>query len=276
MNPHYFCYLNNQILSFSEASIQLNDLGLLRGFGVFDYFKTLNGEPFYMEKHLIRFENSVNKIGLELPFATSHIAEIIDELLFMREDKSSDCAFRLVFTAGNSENGISVGIPNFFILTEDLAKVPAEHFEHGIKVLTYNYERQFADIKTTFYLPVLLQQKQMQANNASDLLYYHQDKLSECTRSNFFMFKDDILITPNEAILEGITRGIVLEMAAKEFEIQVREVFLEELQTATEAFKTGTTSQITPITQIDDLKIGNGNVGKNTKRLMEIWAKLQQ
>lgn len=276
MNPHYFCYLNNQILSFSEASIQLNDLGLLRGFGVFDYFKTHNGAPFYMEKHLARFENSVNRIGLELPFAASHIAEIIDELLFMREDKSSDCAFRLVFTAGNSENGISVGIPNFFILTEDLAKVPAEHFERGIKVLAYNYVRQFADIKTTFYLPVLLQQKQMQTNNASDLLYHYQGKISECTRSNFFIFKDDILITPNEAILEGITRNIVLHMATKEFEIQVREVFLEELQTATEAFKTGTTSQITPITQMDDLKIGNGNVGKNTKRLMEMWAKLQQ
>ena len=53
--------------------------------------------------------------------------------------------------------------------------------------------------------------------------------------------------------------------------MEERELKTEELALVTEAFIAATNKDIVPVVQIDDLKIGDGKPGKNTKRLMEIF-----
>ena len=85
------------------------------------------------------------------------------------------------------------------------------------------------------------------------------------------MFHGSTLVTSNEAVLHGITRKAILELAKRKFKVEAREIFKKELNTCTECFITGTTRGITPVVQIDNLKIGNGRVGSNTKELMNAF-----
>ena len=73
--------------------------------------------------------------------------------------------------------------------------------------------------------------------------------------------------------MAGITRKVVLKLAPKKFKIKVRDIKVNEIKKATEAFITSTTREIVPVVKIDNIKIGDGKVGKNTKLLIELFKK---
>jgi branched-chain amino acid aminotransferase len=96
--------------------------------------------------------------------------------------------------------------------------------------------------------------------------------LREAARSNIFLILDDErIVTPADGILFGITRRKVLEQARNYFEVEERDVRLEELSQAREAFITGSNKLVMPVVQIDDRVIGDGRPGPVTSRLMELF-----
>lgn len=266
-----YCYFNGDILSEEEIRFQINDLGILRGYSVFDLLRTYNFTPFRLDDYLIRFENSVKSFDMHLPIDKELIKEKIEELLFWRADKSKDIAIRLLMTGGYSENGFKAPeSPNFLIRIEDLHPSPAKFYEEGVKIITHEYQRELPEIKTTNYSRALVINKAMLVQKAVDALYHLDGNISECTRNNFFIFKGSTLVTPKNNILRGITRKTVLELAKSKFEVEERDIYLEELKEATEAFKTGSNTSIMPIVQIDELKINKKIVGPNTQALMQM------
>ena len=62
-----YAYLNGEIMPIENANLNVTDLALLRGYGVFDFFKAVDGRPIYMEDHLNRFDNSTWLLGLKIP-----------------------------------------------------------------------------------------------------------------------------------------------------------------------------------------------------------------
>lgn len=96
----------------------------------------------------------------------------------------------------------------------------------------------------------------------------------EGTRSNFFVFRGDVLITPGAEVLLGITRNIVLQLARDRFTIEERPILLEELPIVDEAFITSSGREITPVVQIDELIIGNGQPGSRTYELEQRFIEL--
>jgi len=96
----------------------------------------------------------------------------------------------------------------------------------------------------------------------------------EATRSNFFIFRGDILVTPRRGILIGITRNVVLELARSKFAVEERPILLEELALADEAFITSSSKEITPVVQIDDLIIGDGKPGRRTYELEQRFIEM--
>ncbi len=269
----HYCYFNGQVLPEDAIRFQINDLGILRGYSVFDFFRTYNFTPFRIHDYLIRFENSVKSIDLSMPISKDEITEKIEELLFWRADKTSEVGIRLLMTGGYSANSFNAPEnPNFLIRIEDLNPKPTNDYEQGVKVITHQYQRELPEIKTTNYSRALIIQKAMQVQKAVDALYHLDGNISECTRNNFFLFKGNTLVTPKNNILRGITRKTVLELAANKFQIEERDIYLEELKEATEAFKTGTDTRVLPVIQIDELKINKKQVGPNTKALMQMFA----
>ncbi len=268
-----YYFLNHRIIKASEANISIRDISVLRGFGIFDFFRTQNGRPFLIDDYLDRFTNSAKLIGLPLHLSKSEIKSMVSDLL--KKNQIQEAGIRLILTGGESPNAFIPTTPNFAILIENLHWPSKEWFEKGIKLITYNYQREFSQIKTTNYLTAILLQERIKSEGAMDVLYCHADEIREVTRSNFFLIKNGAIITPNEHILFGITRKKVIEIAKLYYPLEERTVRKEEIEQADESFMTGTTKKITPVVNIDGTLIGNGQPGKITRHLMEMFEKFE-
>ena len=266
-----FCYLNGEIIPVKEAKIELSDLGLLRGYGVFDFFRTYNNKPFLLDDHLDRFTQSAKEMQIEIPVTVDEIKAIIDELISKNE--INEAGFRIVLTVGSPDDGFSVSTPNFFILVEQLHKYPDHVFVEGVKLATHEHLRHLSHIKTTNYIIPILMQKYADEQNAFDILYTFEGNILETTRSNFFVFYGKTLVTPKENILIGRTRNFILKMAAEHFEIEERPISTKEINSVDEAFISGSTRRVTPVVAIDDATIKDGKVGTNTRFLQELFEK---
>lgn len=268
----FYCYINGQLLPTEQASLKINDLGLLRGFGLFDYMRTYRGKPFMPQWYMERLFNSARLMDLEIPTNETEILYYVEELFKLA--KLSDCAFRFLLTGGYSMDSMTVSQPNFMIMTEPLPLQLQERFDRGVKIISVEHLRELPEVKSTNYIKPILLAKQIKASNAYDVLYHKNNEISELSRSNFFIFKGDTLITPDKNILKGITRRLILDLAKPHFKIEERTVSIAELKEADEAFTTGTTKKVMPIVQIDDLLIGMGEVGKRTRYLQNLFNHL--
>jgi branched-chain amino acid aminotransferase len=96
--------------------------------------------------------------------------------------------------------------------------------------------------------------------------------VAEATGDNVFVCQKGVILTPpvHAGILEGVTRGVVVELAA-DMGLPLREqmLTLAELYAADEFFLTGTAAEIVPVARLDDRLISDGKPGPITKRLME-------
>ncbi|MBA3901174.1 MAG: aminotransferase class IV [Bacteroidetes bacterium] len=249
-----------------QAMLPVNDLGLIRGLGVFDYLRTYNRKPFRMDDYLERLRSSADALLLPLPNDTE-IKFVVKELI-RRSDYPGDIGIRLLITGGTTPDGISVTKPSFIVTAEKLFLPPADVFLNGIKLITFEFLRELPQVKTTNYLTAIRNVKLKEQQNAYELLYHKNGNILETSRNNFFIFKENKLITPKNNILFGITRKVVLELAAGKYEIEEREIKTEEINDCTEAFITGTTKKIIPVVQVNDFIIGDGKPGANTVKIM--------
>jgi branched-chain amino acid aminotransferase len=263
--------INGEYRYPGQAMVPVNDLGLLRGYGVFEYLRTYSKSPFRMDDHLERLRNSAAEFHLPLP-SNDNIKSVVKELI-RRADPQGDVGVRLLLTGGTSSDGMSVNKPNFIITVERLSLPSEQWYSTGVKLLTFQYKRELPHIKTTNYQNSIRFAKLKQDNEAFDLLYHDHGYLLETSRNNFFIFTGDKLITPKEDILHGITRKTILELAEGNFEVEERKIVIEELAQATEMFVTGTTKKILPVRAVNDQMIGSGTPGVNTKKLMDMFEK---
>jgi len=265
-----YIYLNDRIVSLDKAAIFANDLGLLRGFGVMDFLRTFNGKLFHLPDHYKRFCSSVKMLGLRVPVKEEELAKILGHLL--AKNKVRDASFRLILTPGRTDNGLDHnGLQTFFILTEDPYNLPDKMFIAGASLITSEYERILPESKHLNYLWAVKMYPVRKKKEAVDLLYLKDGKVTECATSNIFIVKKDRLITPKKGILPGITRKVVLDLSKKLLQVKESEVTERELWLADEVFITATSKSVLPITKIDGKKIGGGQPGPWTKKVMTVF-----
>lgn len=271
----FFYYLNGKIVGKEKALIPVNDLGLLRAYGVFDYLRTYKRIPFYLKDHLNRFFQSAASLNLKSPLSKKEIEKVIFELI-KKNKNLKDLSFRMVLTGGPSEDARTSKKPNFFIIVNPAHAYPEKVFKEGIKLLTLDYCREFPATKTINYLWAISQWKNILKKGAMEILYVWQGKIFEASTSNFFMVKNKILFTPKSEVLEGVTRKLVIKLA-KENKIRVveKDIFLNEALKADECFITATNKEIMPVVRINNQTIGNGRPGEQTKKLLTLFKELR-
>lgn len=269
--PHYQ-YFNSQIYPADALLFQSSDLGLLRGYSIFDYFRTYNGVPFCWDDYWQRFENSAGMLQLQVPVNKQEAATIVADLY--KRSGEAEVAFRFLLTGGYTSDSVTMQSPNLLIRTETLSNDNRVARVKGIKVLPYEYVRDLPEIKTTNYMHMMLQAGKMKKEQAADLLYHKHGEVSELTRSNIFIIKKDVLVTPDRNILHGITRGVVIKLAASHLDVQVRPVAMEELLQADEVFTTSSTKSVLPVVQVGGQVIGRGTAGKHTLHLQQLFDEL--
>ncbi|GAA0880708.1 branched-chain-amino-acid transaminase [Algoriphagus jejuensis] len=247
------------------------DLGMIRGFGIFDFFRTTGHSPLFLEDYLNRFTTSAEKTHLPLSYSREQLRTIVKELI----DKNNllNGGLRMLLSGGVSENHFSPAKGKLFIFAESLSMPSEEKYQEGVKLLTLEYVRPIADIKTTNYTLPVWHSVHWNRLGAEDVLYHWNGVVSESSRSNFFIVKNGVIHTPDQHILLGITRKKILEIAGN---VIIRPISLAEVWEADEAFISSTTKVLLPVTQLDDRKIGSGKPGSVTMGILEKFRKLEK
>lgn len=263
-----FAYLNGSILPAHEAAISPFDVGLLRGYAVFDLLQTIGGRPFMLDEHLQRLRSSADLIGLRVPLSDDEIAGVIDELL--KRNGHTEATVRLVLTGGYSPDGMhyNPSTPTFLIVTHEMFSVPAHFYERGAKLLAVEHRREVPEAKTTNYLTWLRNHPRIEAEGALDLLYHDGEIISEAATASFYVVRDGVILAPDSGVLWGTVGDYVLELARGTHRVEFRQVTLAETLAADECFLTSSVRGVVPITRIDDHEIGDGEPGPVSRDLM--------
>lgn len=262
-------YVDGKFVPQEEAVIPVDDLAVLRGLGVFDLIRTFRGRPYFFKEHIQRLVHSAFQIGMTLPWTASDIESIALETL--EKNKGIDEAnLRIIITGGSSTDFMTYqGKPRLIVLVSFVKKYPDTWYRDGVKIITVEQERDLPDAKSISYLSAAMALEQAKKQGAVEALYINRGQYAlEGTTSNIFAFINNILVTPDEGILKGITRQAILSLSKDRFEVQERPVLLDELLTADEIFITGTNKGIVPVVRVDETTIGTGKPGKGTRSII--------
>jgi len=265
-----YCYLNGEVILLDEAKVSVTDIGIERGYGIYDGLTAFRTEVFRFADHWNRFVEGAHALNLNIPMTEEKCHLVIKELLAKNGYERS--IIRIVLTGGRTIAGIDYDFskPTFYILVEKWEPLPREIYEKGTKLATYNFKREMPEFKTTNYIQAVNLQNWRREEKAIEILYVYDGEVLECATSNIFLVKGEKIITPAENMLKGITRKAVMEMR----QVEERVVLESELKEADEVFITSSFKDIVPIVKIDDYEIGNGVVGKITKEIMAEFAKI--
>ncbi len=277
MNPKV--YINGKLYEKADAKISVFDHGLLYGDGVFEGIRSYGGKVFRLEAHIERLFASAQAIALQIPTSREEMARAVIETL--AANKLTDAYIRLIVTRGAGSLGLDprrTTDPQVIIITDQISLYPEELYEHGLKIVTAGTTRNHPNalnpkIKSLNYLNnILAKVEGTGAGCLEALMLNHKGEVAECTGDNIFLVRHGVLRTPpgDAGILEGITRGAVIELA-RQAGYTVLECTLDryDVYTADECFLTGTAAELIPVVECDGRVLGSGRPGPITRELHE-------
>lgn len=266
-------YIDGKYVSEDESVISVNDMSVLRGYGVFDFLRTYNRRPFRLKEHIDRLSRSAQLIDLPLPCSKEEIYDISMETL-ARNDDYKEANIRIVVTGGVSADSITPqNNSKLMVMVTKMHVCPAEWYENGAAIITTSDERYIPGAKTTNYIAAILAMGRARQQQAIESVYVDRyGRLLEGTTTNLFAFIGDKLVTPEQSILPGITRQTVLELVKDDFKIEIRDIHKDEMRMMDEIFITASNKEIVPVVRIDSLEVSSGKPGVRTRQIMQHFS----
>jgi len=280
--PPGCAYINGDFVPMSEAKISVLDWGLLRSDATYDVVSVWENRFFRLDAHLDRFEASIEKLRLTLPFDRDRLIRILAECV--RRSGLQTAYVEMILTRGVSptfsrdprdavNTFIAFAIPLGFVANEDqmargldlhissVARIQPESVDPTVK--NYHWLDLVAGLHEAY-----------DAGRENVLLVDGAGHVTEGPGFNVFAVKDGHVTTPATGVLEGITRRTALELLA---ELQVKAtaapVAITDLKAADEVFITSTAGGVMPVGHLDGGRVGDGP-GPLTARLKDLyWAK---
>jgi branched-subunit amino acid aminotransferase/4-amino-4-deoxychorismate lyase len=247
-----YCFAQNQISLLENAGVPVGDLLVQRGYGIFDYLRVSNNKPLFIDAHLDRLFNSAEIMRLSIALSKEELKKIVADLI--QKNNIPFSGIRLIIAGGDAPDGYTITKPHLIIIQQPLEAPPAQMSTKGIQLVSHFYQRQLAEVKTTDYLMAIHLQPWMKSQGGDDILYYNNDTVSECPRSNIFMVsQDNTIVTPSRNMLKGITRKNIIAVAeAHHLKLEQRDISLAEMKKAKEVFITSSTKRIIPVSRLDE------------------------
>jgi branched-chain amino acid aminotransferase len=272
--------VNGRVFDQEHAVISVFDHGFLYGEGVYETWRTYNGQPFLFDRHMRRLRNSSGMIALAVPLTDEQLDARCRETI-RAAALDEEAYVRVLVTRGIGELSYDLtGCPSpsiVVIVKPHVAPLP-EVYDRGVKVAIVPIIRNHPGtvsplIKSNNLLNnALAMQEAVRRGAFEGVMRNYRGELAECTTANVFIVKDGEVLTPplDAGLLPGITREFVLEIG-QDRGIPVRETVLHDadLFGADEAFLTSSTRELVPIVQVDDRRIGNGAPGPITRTLLD-------
>ena len=271
-----FVYLNGKIVPSKEASISVFDHGFLYGDGIYETMRVYDGVVFKIDEHLLRLYRSASLIGLNIPLDHAALKIAVYETLIANVHKNA--YVRLTISRGYGSVGLDPDFcpkPTIVIIAKKLKEYPRDYYERGINVIIAQTRRNLKEaidprIKSLNFLNNVLAKIEAKKAGAYEALMLNaQGFLTEGTISNVFFYRDNILCTPSvkSGILDGITRGMIVELASRD-DISVHEgrFTIRDLLAAEEVFITNTTMEAMPVSKVNDKTFKAGPISKRIRK----------
>jgi branched-chain amino acid aminotransferase len=274
-------WMNGKLVPWNDARVHVLTHTLHYGTGVFEgirCYKTNSGSAvFRLKEHVDRLFGSMHILQMDCPFTREQIGEAILETI--RANKIDACYIRPLAFIGYGAMGV---FPKENPIDVIIAVWPwgsylgDEGIQNGIRVKISSFSRPHINAtmvraKTVAnYANSLLAKREALKDGYDEAVLLDTDGyVAEGSGENIFMVRNGVIKTPPlTAILEGITRDTVMQLAQERGMRLVEERFTrDELYLADEAFFSGTAAEITPIREVDNRKIGTGRPGPVTKEL---------
>jgi branched-chain amino acid aminotransferase len=286
MLPNY-AYFEGKIVPYSEAKVGVATHALNYGTGAFagvrGYWNEAENQMFIFRPadHFRRFLNSAKLLLMDLGVSVEELTEITVQLL-RTENLKQDMYIRPL--AYKSDEQIGVRLHNLSA-SFTIFSVPFGLYiknDTGAH-LTFSSWRRVDDnmipargkITGTYINSAFIKTDAYHGGYDEALVLNVDGHISEGSAMNFFMVRDDVLITPpvTDNILEGITRRTIMQLAKDELGLEVveRSIDRTEVYLASEVFLTGTAAQVTAGTKIDQRPIGTGEMGPITTQLRAMF-----
>lgn len=287
--------VNGSLTPTAEAVISVMDHGFMYGLGLFETFRTYNGEPFLLRRHLDRLYLGLKELGIKANIEEARLRQHISRLLEANE--LQDGYVRLTVSAGEGPLALHTGDygqPMIVVYVKPLPKMdpllyvegkmlwrlvtPRNTPEGVVRFKSLNYMNSFLAKRE---LDRLVAMSSVKRELVEGLQLTAGGFLAEGIVSNLFFIRNQTIYTPavETGILPGITRSLVLDIA-RMLKISCVEgnYVWEELLDADEVFVTNSIQELVPITALavsDKVmySVGNRRIGPMTRMLLEQYRR---
>lgn len=256
---------------FEERGLQFGD-------GIYEVIRIYHGNYYLFQEHVDRLYRSAEAIKLNIPFEKEELSRLLLELI-KRNKMTNDGKLYLQVTRGSAprDHVFPKGVTaNLYAYIEDLPR-NLEALENGVKTISIRDSRwENCYIKSLNLLPNVLAKQEASEQGCYEAVLHKDGVVTECSSSNIYLVKDGKIYThpATKNILHGCVR-MAVEKFAKDLNIPfIEESFtLDDIPSADEMFLSSSTSEITPVIQVDDIVIADGKPGEITEKLQEAYVK---
>ncbi len=285
-------WMNGTFVPEAEAKLSIYDSALMFGDMVFEMTRSFNKKQFKLREHLERLYASIKYVHIPLKMTIdemeAHIYETIEvnDPLFEKDDEH-----RIMINVSRGLLSIYQGVvgsvsgPNVVIADFPLRWTVAgmgKLFDVGINAVipsqraipAHLLEPKVKNRSRLHYLMANIEVAQCKGENNWALLLDPDGFIAEGTGDNFFIVKDQAIITPEPRnILRGVSRAYIFDLA-KELGLECIEKNIEpyDVIDADEAFMTGTPFSLLPVTSLNRMAIGDKKMGVITTQLLKQWG----
>lgn len=291
---HRLVYLNGEFVPEADARISIFDSALMFGDMVFEMTRSFDGTQFMLAEHLQRLYRGIKQLQIPLEISIDEMEQLVEmtieanqpafaptdeHRLMINVSRGPLSMYKMVF---DGETRPTVVIADFPVKWT-VASL-AHFFDDGVHAVTpcqraipaQLLEPKIKNRSRMHYMVANLQVSLTSDPNAWALLLDPDGFVTEGTGSNFFIVKDNMLMTPEPRnILRGTRRAFVMELAGK-LGIPARECNIEpyDVASADEAFFTSTAFTMLPCTRFNGLLIGNGRRGPVFDKLLGAFSEV--
>ncbi len=281
-------WMDGDLLEWSDAKIHVLTHTLHYGTGVFEgvraYETAVGPAIFRLNDHTKRLFNSADLIGMSIPYSLEELNDA--QANIVRENKLNNAYIRPMCFYGSEGMGLRADNLKVHVCIAAWdwgSYLGDDKITNGIKVKVTDFPKRSeksmlhkAKASGNYLYSMLALKDALNSGFDEALILDVDNNVNEGSGENFFMVKDDILYTPRDhTVLNGITRQTIIDISDDlDLEVFEKDISVDDVKLADEAFFTGTAAEVTPVVQVDQSKIGNGMTGKITRKIQKEYFDL--
>ena len=281
-----YIFLDKGLVPQDEARVSVLDRGFLYGDSVFETLRSYNGRPFMLQAHMGRLARSAGALEINIPMSMEELRSAVYSTL--EANSLKDAYIRVMVSRGMGPPGFDPTVettPTLVVLARQINVYPDSMYSEGVKLIVSSIRRNSPEaldpaIKSGNFLNNIRAKAQASRAGAFEavMLSMH-GLLAECTASNLFFTRGEVLHTPSPrvGILDGITRGVVIDQARQRgIEVHEGEYTLDMLMEADEVFLTNTTTEVMPVRQVDDRTFRIGPLARRLREAYQVAVRTEE